>query len=314
MRGSGGYRCRPRPVPSLRTTLAATLRLADLDARENRLQDAVARLETAARQTPRSAAVWSALARVYRRSGRTRRALAAWRRVAALDAAAAPDACRERAALYESLADFDHAEQAYEEALRRSRDAVSHRLYGSLLLRRRHLGDRLPRAIAQLERAVALAPDDPAGFIALSSAYEAAGRDAEALVALRHAIDLAPGAGTPYLAAGRLARRLGQPEEGRELLAMYRRYRQAEQELESLKAVVAGRPEDAAARLALADYYFTARDFSRAADEYERALIQSDLPLSPGARRAAHQHLAFAYEQLARREEATAQLALAERQ
>ena len=175
------------------------------------------------------------------------------------------------------------------------------------------MGDRLPRAIAQLERAVALAPDDPAGFIALGSAYEAAGRDAEALVALRHAIDLAPGAGTPYLAAGRLARRLGQPEEGRELLAMYRRYRQAEQELESLKAAVAGRPGDAAARLALADYYFTARDFSRAAAEYERALIQSNLPLSPGGRPAARRHLAFAYEQLARREEAAVQLALAER-
>src|SRR5207248_11066339 len=99
-----------------------------------------------------------------------------------------------------------------------------------------------------------------------------AGREGEALIALRHAIDLAPGAGAAYLTLGRLTRRAGRPDESREMLAMYRLYRQAEQQLEALKAALSARPRDAAVRRALADYYFAARDFSHATPEYERAL------------------------------------------
>jgi tetratricopeptide (TPR) repeat protein len=232
--------------------------------------------------------------------------------VAELDAGAAPDAYQELAAIAESLADFDGAERYYEEALRRRPgDAACCRRYGALLWQRRSVGDRLARATAQLERAAALAPDDSEAFLALGRAYEAAGREAEALVALRHAIDLAPGAGAPYLALGQLARRASRTAESREMLAMYRLYRRAEQQLEALKAALSARPRDAAVRLSLADYYFAARDFSHAAAEYERALALDTPPLSPEARRAARRHLALVYQQLARREDAAAQLALA---
>jgi tetratricopeptide (TPR) repeat protein len=356
------------------TALSATLRLADLDARESHLREAIQRLEAAvpldrglvgsegpfiARKRERAkarrdegtthsgepaahstlysplsrfrpfalsrqkgpgkttleagaVAIWRALARAYRGNGRNPEAIAAWRRVAELDPASAPDAFQELAAIAESLADFDAAERYYEEALRRRpEDAACCRRYGSVLWQRRRLGDRLARATAQIERAVALAPDDSAGFLALGRVYEAGGREAEALIALRHAIDLAPGAGASYLALGRLARRVGRPDESREMLAMYRLYRQAEQQIEGLKAALSARPRDAGVRLALADYYFAARDFSHAAPEYERSLTLDTPPLSSEARRAARRHLALAYRHLARREDAAAQLALA---
>jgi tetratricopeptide (TPR) repeat protein len=95
------------------------------------------------------------------------------------------------------------------------------------------------------------------------------------------------------------------------MLAMYRLYRDAERRLESLKATIAARPRDAGVRLTLAEYYFAARDFSRAATEYERALAFGSASLSMPARRNTRSRLALAYERLARREEAAAQLALA---
>jgi tetratricopeptide (TPR) repeat protein len=104
---------------------------------------------------------------------------------------------------------------------------------------------------------------------------------------------------------------LGRQEEGREMLAMYRLYRQAERQLEGLKAALAARPRDPAVRLALADYYFAARDFSRAATEYERALAFDRMALARVVRRSTRARLALAYERLSRREDAAAQLALA---
>lgn len=305
-------RCYARLAANAGTALAATLALADLDARENRMRDALARLEAARGRQPRSAAVWRYLARAYRRLGRAREAAAAWQQVAILDPAEAHEADRELARMAESLADFDGAERLYEACARlRPDDAEDCRLYGSLLALRRRQGDRLPRAIAQLERAVALDTEDPSGFLALGQVYEAAGRDGEALIAIRHAIDLAPGAGPPYLALGRLARRMGRREEGREMLAMYRLFRQAERRLEGLKAEIAARPHDPNVRLTLAEYYFHARDFSRAAEEYERALAFGGASLSAEVRRGTRARLARAYERLSRHEDAAAQLALA---
>jgi tetratricopeptide (TPR) repeat protein len=296
-----------------RTAAAATLRLADLDARDHRLRQAIERLEAAVGQSPRSVEFYRALARLYRRGGRNTDALAAWRRAAALDPSAAPEARQEMAAIAESLADYDAAERDYDASLQgRPDDAACRLRYGSLLLRRRSQGERLPRAIAELERAVTLAPDDSASFLALGQAYEAAHRDAEALITFRHAIELAPGAGPPYLALGRLSRRLGRREEAREMLSMYRLYRRAEQQLEGLKAAISAHPDEAAVRLHLADYYFAARDFSHAAADYERALAALPSSLSPQERRDARRRLALAYERLARREDAAAQLALAE--
>lgn len=292
----------------------ATLKLADLDARENRLRQAIARLEAAARQDPDAAAIQQALARAYRAFGRIGDATRTFERAAALDPALAPEVHRELAQIAESLADFDGAERHYAEAVRlRPQNATYRRLLGTLLLLRRQQGDRLARAIAELERAVTLAPEESAAFVALGHAYEAAGRDAEALLAMRHAIDLAPGAGAPYLDLGRLARRLGREAESREMLGMYRLYQQAQREIEALKAALSARPRDPLVRRALADYYFDARDFSRAAPEYERVLALEGGKLSAADRAAVRRRLAASYERLARREEAAAQLALAGR-
>jgi tetratricopeptide (TPR) repeat protein len=294
--------------------LAATLRLADLDARNQRLRDAIARLEAARQEAPEAVELCRDLARAYRAFGRPRDATALWKRVARMDAALAPDAFRELAGIAEALGDFDDAERHYAEAIRlRPQDGSFHRLLGTLLLLRRSQGDRLARAIDALERSVALEPEESAAFLSLGRAYEAAGRDAEALLALRHAIDLAPGAGPPYLHLGRLARRMGRGEESREMLAMYRLYHVAQRETESLKAKVAARPRDPLVRLEIAEYYARARDYSRAATEYERCLAMGATLLPVEQRRTIRTRLAYAYERLARREDAATQRALAAR-
>jgi tetratricopeptide (TPR) repeat protein len=256
--------------------------------------------------------VQQALARAYRAIGRVRDAVTAFDRAAALEPALAAEARREQAQIEESLARFDAAEGRYAECVRlRPEDATSRRLYGTLLYLRRNQGDRLARATGELERAVALAPEEPAGLVALGHAYEAAGRDAEALLTYRHAIDLAPGAGAPYLDLGRLARRRGRAEEGREMLAMYRLYQGAQREIEGLKAALSARPRDPRVRRDLAEYYFTARDYTRAAAEYERVLaLGRALPATE--QRGARRRLAEAYTRLARREEAAVQRSLAD--
>jgi tetratricopeptide (TPR) repeat protein len=293
------------------TALEASLRLADLEARHQRLREAISRLEATVRRAPGSVAAWQLLARAYRSFGQIPEARAAWRRVAALDPSVAPDAHAALAGIAESLGEFDEAERQYGESLRlRPGDASTRRLLGTLLFARRRVGDRLPRAVAELERAVALEPGDADAFVSLGHAYEAAGRAEEALLALRHAVDLAPGSGAVYLDVGRLARRLGRREESEEMLALYRRFREAQRQLEGLRSTIAARPGDPAVRLTLADYYFCARDFARAASEYERALSLDAGALPPVARRAARARLALAYERLARREDATSQLAL----
>lgn len=157
---------------------------------------------------------------------------------------------------------------------------------------------------------MALDPGEPAGFVALGHAYEAASRAEEALLTLRHAIDIAPGSGAVYLDVGRLARRLGRAEESREMLALHRRYRQAQRDLESLRATIAARPNDPAVRLTLAEYYLAARDNARAAGEFERALALGAQTLPAETRHSARRKLALAYERLARREDASAQRAL----
>ena len=104
--------------------------------------------------------------------------------------------------------------------------------------------------------------------------------------------------------------RLGRAEEAREMLALHRRYRQAQRDLENLRSTIAARPNDPRVRLTLADYYLAARDFGRAAGEYERALSLGARTLPPATRRAARERLARAYERLARREDASEQRAL----
>jgi tetratricopeptide (TPR) repeat protein len=293
------------------TKLDATLRLADLDARHQRLRPALRRLEAAVRETSGSVDLWQSLARLYRAFGRLPDARAAWRKAAALDPAAAPEAHRALAVIAESLGDFDEAERQYGEALRLAPDdAATHRFLGALLFSRRGLEDRLERAIALLERSASLDGSEAASFVALGHAYDAAGRRAEALLTLRHAIDLAPGAGAVYLDVGRLARRLGHAEESREMLVLHRRYREVQRQLETLRSTIAARPADPAVRRALAEYYFAARDYGRAATEYERALSLGARTLPPAERRVLRERLAEAYERLARREDAAAQLAL----
>lgn len=150
---------------------------------------------------------------------------------------------------------MDEAEDLYRKCVQLQPDADLYRIrLARLLLQRRNDPHRLREAVSHLERAVQLGRGNSEGFFQLGIAYRYAGRNLEAIWALRHAIDLDPGEGKSYQPLGELLMAVD-PPEGEKTLALFRRYRQFYQAWETLKARATRNPKDVAAQRRLAAFY-----------------------------------------------------------
>jgi len=93
----------------------------------------------------------------------------------------------------EGAGKFDDAESWMEKCLAASpKDAVFHVSLGKLMLARRTAKGKLASAINQLETAFHLAPENYEACYYLGLSYNYAGRVGDAILALRHAVDLQP--------------------------------------------------------------------------------------------------------------------------
>jgi tetratricopeptide (TPR) repeat protein len=147
-------------------------------------------------------------------------------------------------------------------------------------------GDRLTRAIARLETAQRLAPQQGYAHDFLSVAYLKAQRWPEAAAALHHAIDLAPDNGLLYFRLGQVYQHLGRTDEAKWVLGLYQRLRKYEADRDLLERGVRARPKSAGAHAALAGLLLRGREYDKA--EYE---LYKVLELDP-ANSDAHEKLA----------------------
>lgn len=135
---------------------------------------------------------------------------------------------------YEHLDRAAEAEQAYRTAIAwqtgtSNQDAQPFLDLGMLLL----LQHRAEAALDPLRQAVALAPGNALAQQEFGLAFEAAGRDAEALISLGRAAQLAPEASRPHFFLGRVYRRLGKEAEAAAQFAEVSRLAGAHSEVET---------------------------------------------------------------------------------
>lgn len=175
---------------------------------------------------------------------------------------------------------LDEAEAHYRKCVELQPQADLYRLrLGERLLQRREDPNRLREAIEHLEKAVSLARNNGRACLQLGTAYRMAGRNHEAVWALRHAIDLEPGDGTAYQPLGEALTAIGKPEEGQETLALFKRYRKFYQAWETLRARVRRSPKNADAHREFARFCEHIGAADQAAQEYLQVLA-----LRPGDR------------------------------
>jgi predicted Zn-dependent protease len=140
---------------------------------------------------------------------------------------------------------LDEAEERLRRCIQAQPRAVQYQIrLGQLLIERRADPGRLREARDLLEVAVAEARSDVEAHLALGTAYRYSGLRREAVWALRHAIDLEPGNGRPYQILGETLIEAGQKEEGSEMLALFKRFRQYTQALDVLSLRLKRNPRD----------------------------------------------------------------------
>ena len=151
-----------------------------------------------------------ALAQAYRKQQRHLLAEEAIDQAAA-EAADTPQILRDVAALYEQMGDTDRAIAAYEQIITCSPADPAPYLRAGLIYRQRAAHTQ---ARAMLEKAAALARDDPAVLFELAQLYvERDGATAGAITLLQHVVRLDPDRAEAHLALGSaLLRRQSQPQ------------------------------------------------------------------------------------------------------
>jgi tetratricopeptide (TPR) repeat protein len=185
---------------------------------------------------------------------------------------------------------------------------------------------RVADAIAPLESAAAMYPESSEAHRILGAAYGAAGNDDKALVSLRRAVALVPRDERSRLALVRVLRDAGRLDEAerslRETLAVLPRSAEARWMLGDILDK-AGRGIDAARELEAAASAMViagrAALYMRAAEVYDRhqefehvvTLLSRRVRIDPN-NAAAHRHLGLVLSRLGRREEAFAELAMAD--
>lgn len=168
-------------------------------------------------------------------------------------ARANPDEMLREAVARHQAGDLARAEALYRDVLRARRDDVNALHLLGVALRQQ---GRLPEALAQLDRAVALRPANPLFRANRGAALADAGRLADAVEDLARAAEGRPGDATTLRNLGQAMAALGQ----------------ARAALDPLSRATAAAPEDAEPRLALAHALREAGEPDRAAEAAREAL------------------------------------------
>lgn len=187
-------------------------------------------------------------------------------------------------------------------------DGVFHTDLGKVLLQQRNDPAKLKEATQELEAAVRLAPDNYEAFYYLGLAYSYADRREDAVLALRHSVDLQPEDGEGYQTLAMALNRAGKKAEAADILAVFRSFEDFQKARETLAARCKRQPENPKNQQRLAEFHMRAHEYPAAIERYKRCLV-----LQPD-NRAARVRLAEACGYMGRRDEQREQLALLKQQ
>lgn len=230
-------------------------------------------LEQAHARFPESADVTVSLARTYTEQNMGDQALSMLRKAAEGPGNSSVPVLSTLASLCNSTGRLDEAEALYRRVIPLTRAVPGPRpVLAALLLRQRDEPEKLAEATRLLEESHRLEPGNAGITYELGMAYSHAGRTREAILALRHAIDLDPGEGLPYQPLGQLLTRDGQVEEGRQMLELAQRYQRYKKERERLRLLATRKPVRPEALLDLAGFYYRAKAYPQAGEQLERYL------------------------------------------
>jgi tetratricopeptide (TPR) repeat protein len=243
-------------------------RIASVESRRNRHPAAIDTLKKAIALEPQSGELYRQLADLYSRAQRVDDRIAALQQAMRLDPKNAHADHYVLGQLSFDAGKYDDAERHLEECVQlQPENSQYHYMLGRTYLTRPENGDRLARAIKELEIAQGLAPRQGYAHDFLSVAYTKTQRWPEAAAALHRAIDLAPSNGLLYFRLGQVYQRLGRPDEAKWVLDFYQRIRKYEVDRDLLERGVRARPKDAGAHAALASLLLRGREYAKA--EYE---------------------------------------------
>ena len=152
------------------------------------------------------------------------------------------------------------------------KDAGYRRELGKLYLDRRGDKAALKKAIEQLETAVRLMPEDVGALFELGRAYSYVERWEDAVLTLRHTVDLNPEQGNSYQVLGQALIKIGRKEEGAAMLALFRRYQEFQGTRERLSARCKRAPKDFEAHRQMANFHMTAHEYPAAITYFSRCL------------------------------------------
>ncbi len=271
--------------------------LAAVSTAMKRPEEAIHYLEKALAAQPGRADFYLRLAAAHGTRQDTARQVEALQRAVALDPGG-DMAHGELAAIHRAAGKYDEAEAALAKCLALTPESGDYHIeLARLLLLRRTMGDRLPRALRHLERAVALDPEKGGAWQLLGTALTYAERLEEAVLVFQRAARVDPRYGDGYMNCHQLYSRLGNEARAERALASFERFQAADTRREQLKQLANQRPADPAAQFALGEVALRARIFDAAAIQFERTVA-----LAP-QHAAAHARLATAYAALGRPED-----------
>ncbi len=135
--------------------------------------------------------------------------------------------------------------------------------------------NRLGKALALAEKAVALAPDDERAWLQFGQCLAQRNELGRAARCLEHVIDLEPGYGPGYLELARVYARMGDKESNAEMLGLYQKYVKFEQRHDTLQTRARGPKATVSDIEAFAELLLEAGDLGRATSEYERIMART---------------------------------------